>query len=235
MSEPLANGAIVAVFSLKMDDVNERLRYLSRHLTEANNIISTFMEQPNTSATSAPSNSTTTTSSTTTVGSVLSRARAMISQSVSNGACSRLGRRERLRATSSPRQQNPPKKQKKEELKVFEFVIVDVRETEGNSWSFSEDIVLLRGIIQISNSSGEREVREQIGTAARIKYSILNNEDFEFLRATRRVLTKPVNSGAYDFKQVKLLAGQGSIYLKLKDHIYCLLLEGEDGDENSKF
>ncbi|CAB4030287.1 leucine-rich repeat-containing DDB_G0290503 isoform X1 [Paramuricea clavata] len=217
-----------------MDDVNDRLRYLSRHLTEANNIISTFMEQPVTSTTSAPSTATTTTSSATTVGSVLSRARAMISQSVSNGACSRLGRRERLRATSSPRQQNPPKKQKKDEQKVFEFVIVDVRESEGNSsWSFSEDIVLLRGIIQISNSSGEREMREQIGLATRMKYSILNNEDFAFLRATRRVLAKPVNSGAYDFKQVKLLAGQGSIYLKLKDHIYCLLQEGRDDDDDN--
>lgn len=100
---------------------------------------------------------------------MLSRAQAMISQSVSNGAFSRLGRRERLRATSSlsasnPRRQNPPKNP--EEQKIFEFVIVDVRESDGSTWSFSEDSVLLRGIIQINKSSGEKEVREQIGTAA---------------------------------------------------------------------
>ena len=200
------------------------------------------MEQsdtPTTSTNSAPCAVTTTTSNTTTVSSVLSRARAMISHSVSNGAFSRLGRRERLRATSSglsasSPHRNSPKKQKNEDQKVFEFVVVDVRENDGNSWSFSEDIVLLRGIIELNKSSGEQDVREQIGRAARMKYNILNNEDFEFLRATRRVLTKPVNSGAYDFKQVKLLAGQGSIYLKLKDHIYCLLQEGTDGDEDSK-
>ena len=111
-----------------------------------------------------------------------------------------------------------------------------MRESEGELWSFSEDIVLLRGIIEIDNSSSETDVREEIGKAARMKYDILTN-DFEFLRATRRVLSKPVNSGAYDFKQVKLLAGQGSLYVKLKDHIYCLLeQENSDDkeDDNSK-
>ncbi len=157
----------------------------------------------------------------------------MISQSVSGGACLRLGRRERLRATSSHHQQNPLKKQKKDELNVFEFVIVDVRETEGNSWSFSEDIVLLQGIIQISNSSGEREVREQIRTAAQIKYSILNN-----LRILASYATSVDQTGqqwSLNFNQVKLLTGQRSMYLKLKDHICCLLLEGGDGDKDSKF
>ena len=113
---------------------------------------------------------------------------------------------------------------------MLEFVLVDVRESEGESWSFSEDIVLLRGIIEIDNSASETDVREEIGKAARMKYDILTNNDFEFLRATRRVLSMPVNSGAYDFKQVKLLAGQGSLYMKLKDHIYCLL-EQENSDD----
>ena len=113
---------------------------------------------------------------------------------------------------------------------MLEFVLVDVRESEGESWSFSEDIVLLRGIIEIDNSASETDVREEIGKAARMKYDILTNNDFEFLRATRRVLSKPVNSGAYNFKQVKLLAGQGSLYMKLKDHI-CCLLEQENSDD----
>ena len=112
---------------------------------------------------------------------------------------------------------------------MLEFVLVDVRESDGESWSFSEDIVLLRGIIEIDHSASETDVREEIGKAARMKYDILTNNDFEFLRATRRVLSKPVNSGAYDFKLVKLLAGQGSLYMKLKDHIYYLL-EQENSD-----
>ena len=84
--------------------------------------------------TSAPSTAT----STTTFSSVLSRAQAMISQPESNGAFSRLGRRERLRATSSlsasnPCRQNPPKPPKKQKNKRFLNLscIVDVQEGGG--------------------------------------------------------------------------------------------------------
>ena len=89
---------------------------------------------------------------------------------------------------------------------------------------------MLRGIVEIDNSASETDVQEEIGKAARLKYDILTNNDFKFLRATRRVLSKPFNSGAYDFKQVKMLAGQGSLYMKLKDNIYCLL-ERENFDD----
>ena len=86
----------------------------------------------------------------------------MISHSVSNGAFSRLNRRERLRAQSNQRHPaNPPKRQKKQEKKVLVSVLVDVRESEGESWSFSEDIVLLRAIIEIDNSASETDVREE--------------------------------------------------------------------------
>ncbi len=99
------------------------------------------------------------------VGSVLNRARAMISSSVSNGTFSRLGRRERLRATSSCCQSTstqPPKK-KKEEAKAFEFVLVDVREGEEIiNWSLTEDKVLLRGIVEIDSTFKEADIREKI-------------------------------------------------------------------------
>ena len=109
-----------------MDDMHNRLRLLSRHLTEANTIISTSVEKADgnhgSSSTSSisPSTTTTSTSTTSSVGAELSRARAMISHSVSNGAFSRLNRRERLRAQSNQQQPaNPPKRQKKQEKKVL--------------------------------------------------------------------------------------------------------------------
>ena len=37
-----------------------------------------------------------------------------------------------------------------------------------------------------------------------------------FLKANRRTITQPVNCHEYSFKQVKSLAGQGAIYLRLK-------------------
>ena len=174
-------------------------------------------------------------SSTFGVGSVLNRARAMMSSSVSNGTFSRLGRRERLRATSSCcRATSTQPEKRKKEAKAFELVLVDVREGEQMIyWSLTEDNVLLRGIVEIDSTSKEADIRERIGNCIRLKYSSVTNSDFEFLRATRRKLSKPVICGDFNFKQIKILAGQGSIYLKLKDWIYCLINEGPNSDDDA--
>ena len=168
------------------------------------------------------------------VGSVLNRARAMISSSVSNGTFSRLGRQERLRATSSCHQSTPtqPPKKKKEEAKAFEFVLVDVREGEEIiNWSLTEDKVLLRGIVEIDSTFKEADICKRIGKCIRLKHQIVSNSDFEFLRATHQELSKPVNCSDFDFKQIKILAGQGAIYVKLKDWVYCLISEESNDDD----
>ena len=51
-----------------------------------------------------------------------------------------------------------------------------------------------------------------------------------FLPANRRKLSIPVSCGEYSYKQVKLLCGQGAIYVKLKSGLNCLIC---DGDVNS--
>ena len=96
-------------------------------------------------------------------------------------------------------------------------MLVDVRDSEQMiNWSLTEDKVLLRGVVEIDSTSKETDMRERIGNCIRLKYSSVTNSDFEFLRATRRKLSKPVFCGDFNFKQIKILAGQGSIYLKLK-------------------
>ena len=113
-------------------------------------------------------------------------------------------------------------------------MLVDVREGEQMiNWSLTEDNVLLGGIIEIDSTSKEADIRERIGNCIRLKYSSVTNSDFEFLRATRRKLSKPVICGDFNFKQIKILAGQGSIYLKLKDWIYCLINEGPNSDDDT--
>ena len=101
------------------------------------------------------------------------------------------------------------------------------------NWSLTEDNVLLRGIVEIDSTSKEADIRERIGNCIRLKYSSVTNSDFEFLRATRRKLSKPVICDDFNFKQIKILAGQGSIYLKLKDWIYCLINEGPNSDDDT--
>ena len=96
----------------------------------------------------------------------------------------------------------------------------------------TEDKVLLRGIVEIDPMSKEVEIRERIGNCIRLKYRSVANSDLQFLRATRRKLPKPVNCGGFDFKQIKIVAGQGSIYLKLKDWIYCMINEDHNSDDD---
>ncbi len=108
-------------------------------------------------------------------------------------------------------------------------------------WSLSEDKVQLRGIIEINSNSKEADIRKELGKAMRIKYKNISNTDIEFLRAIRRKLSKPVNCGDFNFKEVKLIVGQGSLYVKMKDWIYCLIGEesnnsdDETGKENHIF
>lgn len=52
-----------------------------------------------------------------------------------------------------------------------------------------------------------------------------------FLKANRRTTTQPVNCHEYSFKQVKSLAGQGAIHLRLK-HGFGFLLDNQ-GSDNS--
>ncbi len=42
-----------------------------------------------------------------------------------------------------------------------------------------------------------------------------------------------MNCGDFDFKQIKILAGQGSIYVKLKDWVYCLISEESNDDDDA--
>ena len=104
------------------------------------------------------------------INSTLSRARAMLNTSISRGNFSRLNRRERLRS-STDRDQGSSTKKKKEnnEFKIFEFVLVDVEDCED--WAISNDIVVLRGLAEISTVSKESDIRKEIGNAVQRQIS----------------------------------------------------------------
>ena len=84
-------------------------------------------------------------------------------------------------------------------------------------------------------ASKEAEIRAEIGKATRMKFPMVGDTDFQFLRATRRKLSQPVSCQSYDYQQVKLLAGQESIYLKLKDGLECLIVDDTCDDEGTVF
>ena len=172
------------------------------------------------------------------IGNAVARARTMISTSATRGVYSRLSQRERLRSSaSSVVDNNNRSKRRKIDTdnvkKVFEFVLVNIS-VGSESWAITDDNILLRGLVDVTTTSKEDEIRAEIGKAIRSKYPMITDSDFEFLRATRRKLSKPVNIQSYDYPHVKLLAGQGSIYLKLKDGFDCLLVEDENAFDNDE-
>lgn len=162
------------------------------------------------------------------VSSALQRARSMLNFSTqsASGLTKRLNKRERLRATST--QGDQKKKAKKEDLKAFEFVLISIDDEDEHDWVISDDKIMLRGLIELSSDASEATIRSKIGQATRVNYPIVTDSDFVFLRATRRKLSIPVSCNSFGYKQLKVVAGQGAIYVKLKAGFECLLSEKKD-------
>ena len=55
-----------------------------------------------------------------------------------------------------------------------------------------------------------------MSNAIALKHPYIQDNDTEFLAATRRTVTKPVSSSEYIYNHVKMFAGLGSIYVKVK-------------------
>lgn len=227
----------------------DQLKQLASSLGECsrivNQILSTSEEQPATLTRESNTCSSSTTSSTSTVNSstvadTVGRARLMLQRSTMAGLCSRLNQRERLRAsprsTSSATGSSEAKKAKKniEETKPFEFALTNYGdEDDCDEYIITSDNVMLRGFINLMSTDSESNIRAKIGEAIRLKYPLVSNNDFVFLRANRRKLSIPVTSQEYSFKQVKLLAGQGAIYIKMKVGLNCLCVEETASDDDS--
>jgi hypothetical protein len=145
---------------------------------------------------------------------------------------SRLGKKERLRATSS--KPVPKKPRFDDKNKIFEFVLLQVEECEDD-FVLNDNMVVLRGFIETTSQASEKDIRHKLGEAIRLKFPLVTDTDFEFVRANRRRITKPVSVGEYNYQQVKLLAGQGSIYLKMKDGFDCVLVEDDPEDSSFDF
>lgn len=218
------------------------LRKLSGCLQEASTLINTMLVPQRERRTELPETQPTRQTqtgeadATSTISSTLNRARLMIQESSSKGLYTRLKKKERLRATSSKSSDTNPKKPRLEVLKqkVFEFVLLHTEDCdEKDAMLFTESMVALRGFIETTTAASEVDIRKQLGQAIRLKFPLVTNNDFEFVRANRRRITKPVSCNEYNYQQIKLLAGQGCIYLKMKDGFDCLFVE--EGLEDNEF
>ena len=103
--------------------------------------------------------------------------------------------------------------------KPFKFALLNPPEEFvdelAQSFIIAEESIILRGFIQISISATEKDIKKPLSNAIALKRRYIHDIDIEFLAATRTTVTKPVSSAEYNYDQVKMLAGQGSIYVKV--------------------
>ena len=218
--------------------MEENLRRLSHCLNQASEVVQQLASATSNSASNSAQTMVSTSGGMTSVSQAVSRARAMMHHSTSRGLYSRLGARERLRASSStdsaPSNSKRPKVAKD---KVFEFVLMrfddeNDEDLKPEHWMLTDENIVLRGLVTLNLEANELAVRKALCDAIQLTYPAVGCNDIVFLKANRRKLTKPVNCGEYSFKQVKSLTGQGAIYIKLKDGYSFLLDNGScDGDD----
>ncbi len=183
----------------------------------------------------------------TNLGHVVNRAQGMMRQASNNGLFRRLSQSERLRAASQFRSgshqfstvgsNKKAKKSKVDESRPFEFVLVTFGSDEESftGKNFKDDNVVLRGFVNLSTAHCEKEIRDKIAKAINKQYPIVAGNDLVFLKANRRKLENVVNADNFDYKQVKLLAGHGAIYLRMQAGYEFMLetvsLSDDDSDD----
>ena len=101
-----------------------------------------------------------------------------------------------------------------------------------DNWQLSDESIILRGFVTLKSDANEAGVRKAITDAIQLKYPAVTPPDLVFLKANRRKLTRPVNCQEYSFQQIKLLAGQGCIYVKIRTG-FDFVLDSNDGTENN--
>ena len=155
------------------------------------------------------------------ISSTVERARSMVNSSSTSASFARLNKKEVLRAM------NPQLSKKAKPVeKTFEFVFLSFEEEDGHdgkAFLLDDHAIKLRGFVSLDSFMDEKQIRNRFEEAIQLEYPTVPGRYFEFLKANGRKLTKPVLAGEFTFKEIRLLAGQGCIYLKIKDGFECFL------------
>ena len=157
-----------------------------------------------------------------TINETLRRAQGMLSESSSTGLCRRLNRQERLRAAAGTSYQrtSQAKSTAKKLKKVLEFALLrcwdadDTDEVHHLKWNS----VIANGILELEECADENTIRKTAKESLTHKFPLIGINDFEFVKVRhKQVSTLQLGPGTeYNFSVVKKMAGQGLLYLKVK-------------------
>ena len=158
------------------------------------------------------------------VAETLLRARSMMQTSTNSALYRRLNRNERLRAAtaSTGSTKNKKSKSKPVEKKPFEFAVLRANSEESDEEDDVETLkkekIIERGMIVLNEDDDESNVRAKIVSSLQGQYSLLGPNDFDFVKVTQKrisVLRLGENT-EYNYGVVKKLAGQGLLYIRIK-------------------
>lgn len=215
---------------LKRKMENEVKTKVSKLLKEASELLSNSSETS--TQRTEPSTSRSTSS---TIEETLKRASSMLRESSSSGLCRRLNRPERLRAASGgnyDRTKQAREKPKKEK-KALEFALLRcLDEEDGESQHLKWDSVIASGMLMLVEDDDEREIRRKIVESLQEKYPLLGENNFDFVKVRHKsISTLQLGRGTeYNYPVVKKMAGQGLLYLKVKD-AYRFVYDSEPEDD----
>ena len=146
----------------------------------------------------------------------------MLSESSSTGLCRRLNRQERLRAAAGTSYQrtSQAKSTAKKLKKVLEFALLrcwdadDTDEVRHLKWNS----VIANGILELEECADENTIRKTVKESLTHKFPLIAINDFEFVKVRhKQVSTLQLGPGTeYNFSVIKKMAGQGLLYLKVK-------------------
>lgn len=151
----------------------------------------------------------------------LGHAEEMLRESTSAGLYGRLNRQERLRAVSGPYQSNnTTKKTVKTEKKVLEYTLLrywdlnDPVELHHLKW----DSIFPNGMLVLEECADKTTIRKAVKESLTDKFPLLGVNDFEFVKVRHKAIsTLQLGPGTeYNYSVVKKMAGQGLVYLKVK-------------------
>ena len=157
----------------------------------------------------------------------LERAKSMMATSSNAGLYKRLNKNECLRAAAGKSSSKGSTSSKKEktaqslEKKPFEFALLrapDVDSDGEEEDSLRKDCVINRGIVTLTASDTEKVIREKIVSSLKTRYPMIESRDFEFVKVVqKKISVLQMGKGTeYDYTVVKKLAGQGLLYIHIK-------------------
>ena len=175
------------------------------------------------------------------LGETLAHARSMMSNSSTAGLFRRLNRNERLRAAPAGDKEKGKKRSRSESnMKPFEFVLLKAAWSEKASSNDDEydgtvnkDSIVLRGIVQIEKGDSEVSIRKKLQSSLQSKYELIGPNDFEFVKVVQKKIQN-IHLGKnieYNSNVVKKLAGQGLLYIRMKDSFHFITDEESEISE----